>query len=265
MRDAIDEILDSQAGAASRAQLHCAALASVGGNAAISHTSALRRWGLDIDDSAVHVTTTADHRVRGDHALVVHRTKVPLPCQLDRGVMTVAPGAAAVQAWVASPYRRAHVIELVRRRLATTDEVLTAVEHATRLPRRGELFELVDLLAGGRESELEIWGHRRVFDTSGLRHGKAQLEILAGGARYRLDRAYVAEKVAVELDEAAYHSSHSSRDHRERDRPRDVALATEGWVTIRFSHRRLTSDPVACRLELLAVLAARRERAFHGS
>lgn len=239
-----------------------AALASVGPAVAISHTSALRRWGLSIDEDAVHVTTTADHRVRGNGRLIVHRTKLPLPCLDNHGILTVLAGAAVVQAWSVSPKRRARVIEVVRRGLATPADIMSAAETATRLPRRFELLELADLLAAGCESELEIWGHLRVFDIPGLRHGRQQLPVRVAGQRFRIDQAYEPEKVAVEMDGDRFHST---REQRERDRRRDVALATIGWLTVRFSHRRLTTDPEGCQRELLAVLATRRQRASFGA
>ena len=45
---------------------------------------------------------------------------------------------------------------------------------------------------------------------------------------------------------------------RERDIRRDAALATLGYLTVRFSHLRLHADPEGCIEELLAILAARR-------
>lgn len=43
-----------------------------------------------------------------------------------------------------------------------------------------------------------------------------------------------------------------------RDIRRDVALAALGWVLLRFSYRRLMTDPDACRREILQVCSARR-------
>ena len=71
----------------------------------------------------------------------------------------------------------------------------------------------------------------------------------------RLDAAVAELKVAVELDGAAFHGSPEAR---EQDTRRDVALAALGWVVLRFSYRRLTRQPEACRREILAVCRARR-------
>jgi len=231
-----------------------AAIASVGAPVAISHTSALRRWGAPTDDDQVHVTTLIGRRFERTPGLIIHVTSQHLTCSRDRGVLTAAPEYAVVQTWTISGERRAMVLEAVRRGLATPSTIARVVEASKRLPARRELTELLTLLDGGCESELEIWGQLQVFDVPGLRHGVQQYEIRAGGRTYRLDRAYVEERVAVELDGEAYHSS---RQQRERDRRRDAALATRGWLTVRFSYRRLTSDPDGCRRELLAILAAR--------
>ena len=64
-------------------------------------------------------------------------------------------------------------------------------------------------------------------------------------------------KVAVELDGAAFHGSAAAR---ERDTRRDVALAALGWVVLRFSYQRLTTDPEGCRREIAAVCAARQQQ-----
>jgi very-short-patch-repair endonuclease len=70
-----------------------------------------------------------------------------------------------------------------------------------------------------------------------------------------LDLAFPRERVAVELDGAAYHSA---PDTRERDLRRDAALSAREWVVLRFSHRRLHAAPDAVRDELADVLMTRR-------
>jgi very-short-patch-repair endonuclease len=73
-------------------------------------------------------------------------------------------------------------------------------------------------------------------------------------ATVHLDAAVPELKIAIELDGAAFHGS---AQDRERDTRRDVALAALGWVVLRFSYRRLTTEPAACRREILRVCAAR--------
>ncbi|MGY1809350.1 endonuclease domain-containing protein [Blastococcus sp. SYSU D00669] len=59
----------------------------------------------------------------------------------------------------------------------------------------------------------------------------------------------------MELDGAAFHGS---PEDRERDTRRAVALAACGWVVLRFTYRRLTTDPEGVGREVLQVCAARR-------
>jgi very-short-patch-repair endonuclease len=124
--------------------------------------------------------------------------------------------------------------------------------------RNPELRHLVGLLVAGCESELELWGYTSVFNVAGLSDATRQRIVRVGGQTFRLDMAYEDEKVAVELDGRAYHASAA---RWESDIARDLALATIGWQTIRFSHRRLVSDPDGCRRDVLAVRAARRTQA----
>ena len=79
--------------------------------------------------------------------------------------------------------------------------------------------------------------------------------VLPFGTMY-LDAAVPGLMVAVELDGAAFHGSPEAR---ERDTRRDVALAGLGWVVLRFSYRRPTREPEACRREIRAVCRARQE------
>jgi very-short-patch-repair endonuclease len=77
---------------------------------------------------------------------------------------------------------------------------------------------------------------------------------LPGGRWIEVDAAYLEARVIVELDGAAFHGS---RKARERDLRRDTALAAQGWIVLRFSYARLTSDPDGCRREIEAVVRGR--------
>jgi very-short-patch-repair endonuclease len=130
-----------------------------------------------------------------------------------------------------------------------------ALDVATRLAGRADLADLIRLLDDGCESELEIWGYLDVFSIPGLASATRRKWIQARGRWYRLDLAYEAEKVAIELDGARYHVG---KGRWELDRRRDAALASIGWLTLRFSHDRLHYEVRQCQAETLATLAARR-------
>ena len=242
-----------------RPTLERAALISVEQPVALSHVTALARFALlEPAPGPIHVTVPVGrHPIGRAPGLIVHRTRVPTRTRLVAGVRTVAPEIAIVRSWplVAGPDRRAPAIAAVRNGLTTADELRQAASRARGLSGRASLRRLVELLASGCESELELWGYLGVFDVPGLRHGTRQREITVAGTTYRVDLAYDAERVAVEMDGYRYHSG---RAQRERDMRRDTALASIGWLTLRFSHERLHRDVAGCRRDTLRALAVRR-------
>lgn len=299
MRSTIDAFLATRAGVASRAQLltavarhdldgevrrghlaspfpraYCrpwdaehpptrerAAVVSAGPPVALSHVTALRRWQLRTpDDVRVHVTVPIGrHPIGRAPGLIVHRTRVPTRVRVVDGLPTVEAAAAVVRSWpmLSGSDQRAPAIEAVRRRIITPSELRAVAERACGMRERSHLLRLIDQLVAGCESELELWGYLGVFDVPGLRHGVRQRVVRVGSRTYRLDLAYDEERVAVELDGDRYHSS---RQQRERDRRRDAALASIGWVTLRYSHERLHRDVDGCRRDTLATLESRRVR-----
>jgi very-short-patch-repair endonuclease len=239
-----------------------AALASVGQPAALSHLTALRRWGLTVPPAAqVHVTVPISrHPIGRVPSLVVHRTRVPTLTRTLDGLRTIDPAVAVVRSWplTVGPDQPAPAIEAVRNRLVAPTELASAADRAIGMRGRAQLLRLATLLDAGCESELEIWGYLGVFNVPGLDHAVRQKVVRVNGREYRLDLAYEEERVAVELDGERYHSS---RDQRERDRRRDAALATIDWLTLRYSHERLHGDVHGCRQDTLATLGVRRGRA----
>lgn len=236
-----------------------AAVLSVGGDAAVSGPSALRRWQLPtLDDPRVNVIVCRTSRPRSRHPdLVVHRTKLPTESVLLDGVATQTRPHAIAWAWVElkGAARRAPAIAAVQRGDVLADEIRLVARQAIRMNGRKQLIELCDVLEAGCHSELEIWGYQNVFDVPDLRGARRQRPIRVDGRLFYLDLAYEAERVAVELDGRQFHSS---PEQWERDIRRDLALATVGWQTVRLSHRRLTTDVDGCRRDVLRVLAARR-------
>jgi very-short-patch-repair endonuclease len=152
--------------------------------------------------------------------------------------------------------RRTPFIEAVARRMTTPERLRTAVESTPNLPDRLMLLRLTSLLALGCRSELELCGYDHVF--RGLPDLRRQVPIRAGRRTVYLDIYAEPERVNFELDGAGYHSAPIDR---ERDLQRDAALGALGIMVVRFTHRRLTTDPASVRREALAILAARRRAA----
>jgi very-short-patch-repair endonuclease len=238
-----------------------AALLSVGGEAALSHLTALELSGLPVPDGApLHVTAYLPRHPRGvPEELVVHRSRQPLRAVERDGLSVVRLETALTRTWplLDGPAQRAPLVEAYRRRLISARRLSKAVESAWWVRGAGELRELASLVLAGCESELELWGYTDVFNIPGLDDANRQRVVWVDGKKYRLDLAYDDEKLAVELDGRQFHAS----DERwERDIARDLALAKIDWQTIRLPHSRLFGDVPGCRRDVLAVRDVRRRR-----
>jgi hypothetical protein len=149
---------------------------------------------------------------------------------------------------------RGAVLRATRNRQVTVRELSGQLDLRPELAGRWALAELIGLIAGGCQSELEIFGMLHVLAIPGLPPCQQQYRVLLGFGRVHLDAAWPAAKLAVELDGAAFHGS---QEARERDLRRDAALAAAGWLVLRFSYRRLTREPEACRAEIVAAYRRR--------
>jgi very-short-patch-repair endonuclease len=238
-----------------------AAVLATGG--ALSHTSALAVWLVVPKEGPIHVSVPAGRRaLRGD-GLTVHRVRSLPMDRLGRFPVTSLP-RAVIDSWGlahgsaanrrAREQARAVVIDTLRDRRVTHPELRDQLALRPALPGRGALVELLGLVEQGCESELEIWGVRKVLDGPGMPRFVQQHKVTLPWGTVRLDAAVPELKVAVELDGASFHGSAAAR---ERDIRRDAALAARGWVVLRFSYRRLMRDPEGCRREILEVCRAR--------
>ncbi len=239
-----------------------AAVLATGGT--LTHTSALTVWRLSPETDPVHVSIPARRRAPRRPGLVVHRVRELTTDRLGPYPVTDLP-RSLVDAWgmahgTAGAARlvevsRGAVIAALRERRVRPAQLRAEMVGHPALPGRGGLSELIRLVENGCQSELEIWGVREVLRGPGMPRVVQQHPVVLPFATVHLDAAVPELKIAIELDGAAFHGS---AEARERDTRRDVALAALGWVVLRFSYRRLRTDPAGCRAEVIAVCAARR-------
>ena len=239
-------------------------------DAPLSHVSALTATGLlPRTTGPVHVTVPLGRYLRNAPGVVVHRSGRRLVSIRCDGLDVIEPPRSLVDAWTWAwspthtgptaaerPLLRQAVIESVRTRVARASAVRRESDRVPRHAGRPALVGLLDLVTGGCQSELEIWGVLHVLPgPPDLPRCVQQHRVtLLDGRRVALDAAYLEVKVAVELDGAAFHGS---REARERDLRRDSALAALGWMVLRFSYARLVSDPEGCRREIVAAIRHR--------
>jgi very-short-patch-repair endonuclease len=230
----------------------------------LSHTSALAVWRLAQQRDPVHVSVRAGRRALRRPGLVVHRVQDLVPHRLGPYPVTDL-ARALVDTWGLAAGRdggrrlmdlaRAAVITALRDRRVRPDALAVEIDRRPALPGRAGLRRLVDLVRSGSHSELEIWGVQHVLTGPGMPRITRQYAVSLPFATVHLDAAIPELRIAIELDGAAFHGS---AEDRERDTRRDAALSALGWVVLRFTYRRLTTDPEGCRREILQVCAARR-------
>lgn len=93
---------------------------------------------------------------------------------------------------------------------------------------------------GGAEAESERMLHR-LLRARGIRGWVGNHEVLvAGVVRARIDVAFVALRIAIEVDGFAYHSD---RTRFQRDRRRQNLLVGLGWTVLRFTWTDLHDRP----------------------
>ena len=237
-------------------------------DAVASHVTALALWGLAPHPAGpVHITVGSSMSRRGSPGVVVHRAA---DAYAERrrvaGLPVSSAERAVVDSWGTTPSRecsaiRAAAITGVRRRVCSADELRYELTRRSGLRGRAELAVLVELLADGCQSELEIWGCLNVLRAPGMPTFAQQRRIRVGPETFVLDAACEESMLAVEMDGAAWHGS---RAQREADIRRDALLATVGWQTLRFSFVRMTRTPEECRRDIRAVHAARVRMLQHG-
>ncbi|MGW5582204.1 DUF559 domain-containing protein [Micromonospora chokoriensis] len=240
-----------------------ASLAYAGGRAALSRLTALDVWGLrrQQPDEPVYLDLPRGAGLRDRPQLVVrHRSDfaVAPPYVVTRnGLPVTRLDRTLVDCWplLSSVDRSGPLIRAVNDRLTTPQRLVTALAEVSRVPDRAALCGLLDRLAAGCRSALEIWGHDHVFTGPGMPTFVRQVRVRVGARTFYLDMFAEAERVNIELDGA---TNHGDPAEREIDLRRDALLAAVGILVVRFTHRRLTANPLQVRQETLAILADRR-------
>lgn len=217
-----------------------AAVLWLGDGAAVSHGSAAAIWAMPgFPAGTVELSTTAARQSR--ESIVVHRVKEL--ARADVGRRGALP--------VTSPTRT--LIDLSAKADPEAFEVafhyclyqrITSLGRLRRIAdqRRGPgalgaplLREMLDLYNDGErppESPLEV-RVRRLLERDKLPPPVRQHPVFAAGSHYRIDLAYPAARVAIEVDGYRWHSSRLSWD---ADLTKLAALQSAGWNVVRATY-----------------------------
>ncbi len=218
-----------------------AALLAVGHDATLSHRSAAARWEiLPPTDDPVDVSVSQGHP-RNRPGIRIHRTRC-IEHSLKAGLRVTTPVRTLVDLAASIGAR----------------DLERAVEEAQirRLVTRGELARLRRIGPGHEPSLTRSEAERRLRALiRAARLPPPQTNERFGS--YEVDFVWRDERVVVEVDGFAFHSTRAAF---ERDRARDRALQAAGYVVLRFTWRQLVHEPEVVVAELAAALV--RQRAF---
>lgn len=146
------------------------------------------------------------------------------------------------------------IAEAIGRRRLRPAEVRQVLAATARHPQRRLLSDLLDEVAAGSRSPLEVRYAREVERAHGLPMALRQAGPLA---RYQTDAWYAAYGVLVELDGRAYHRGQAALDDMDRDNDHQLV----GVTTLRFGWRQVARP---CRVAAI-VARALRARGWTGT
>lgn len=226
-----------------------------GPTAVISHGSAAGLWGILAPvpkGAAVEVAVRRGHHVRP--GIIVHRLSTLRDDEFTRleGVPICTPARTLLDLAVAAPPRTIEraLDEAVARRLVTPAKVRRILERHEGRPGTRRLRAVLDRdhpaftrsAAEDRFLELVRGAHLTPPETN-VRVGRHQVDVL-----------WRAERLVVEIDGYAFHSSRRAFEH---DRLRDRELAGHGYRVIRVTWRQLVNEPLRLLVQLVEALRAK--------
>ncbi|HEY8544132.1 MAG TPA: DUF559 domain-containing protein, partial [Acidimicrobiales bacterium] len=232
---------------------------SAGEGAVASHRAAAELWGLDgVGRGIIELTVPRPRWYRVPGVRCHRSTDLDrAPATVVRGIPVTPVSRTLLDLGGVTGHRKVllAVDSARRRRLTTWDDLLhTLVAHARRgRDGVGTLRQILDDHYG--EAAVSDSAFERlvlsVLASAGLPTPELQHPVEADGQVYRLDLAYPAARLAIELDG----SIHLERRVWEADHARQNALVLAGWTVLRFTWR----DYVDRRHHLVAEVRAALE------
>ncbi|MDQ6725954.1 MAG: type IV toxin-antitoxin system AbiEi family antitoxin domain-containing protein [Actinomycetota bacterium] len=216
----------------------------------VSHRTAAQLWGLPgIEGEEIEIVTDLHRRVRLD-GVRGHRSGALFTADLTRlrGIPVTSPARTLVDLSDSlSADRLGNVLDhALRVRLVTLDVLRTCIGRLGGGPGRKPAVVhsvLAERLPGydPGDSDLETRVLRALV-AAGLPVPVQQHRVRLDGRAYRLDLAYPALKLAIELDGWEFHGRRSAFDD---DRARANLLVVHGWTLLRFTSRSTDAEIVA--------------------
>jgi hypothetical protein len=227
-----------------------------------SHLSAAWMLGLGPLPGRHEVTVPlrSGHRARD---VRLHRTHLLRPTDVTTvdGVPTTNATRTCIDLGARLTARQLERVmdRALHARLTTVDRLSTRFLELARPGRNGTTIVREVLLErdpdlAPAESDLETLV-LRLLSSAGLPAPVRQLEVTAGGRRFRLDLASPDLRLAIECDGFAHHGGRSAF---EDDRERQNLLTLAGWTILRFTWRQVIRRPDWVAAQVRAALATAR-------
>jgi very-short-patch-repair endonuclease len=232
------------------AQAVAAAALSLQPGAWVSHSTAGRLWGLPaVTGEEIDILVDLDRRVRMA-GVRTHRSQALFSADLTHHLRIPVTSPERTLVDLSATLDEAALGRILddalRRRLIRLERLRACVGRLGKSPGRRPV--LVHALLAARlpgydpgDSDLETRVLRALV-AAGLPVPVQQYRVRLGGRTYRIDLAYVPEKIAIEPDGW---DSHRTRSAFDADRVRANALVLDGWTLLRFTSRSTDGDIVA--------------------
>ena len=222
-----------------------AAVLACGEGAALSHFSAAVLWrSLDVE-GPIHVTAEKERKCRG---VVVHRAPLEGERLRRYGIVVTTPARTIVD--LADVVSRRRTLER-----AIDEAQYLGLDWRPAAPRQGRKGSglLSSVLAvhepGSTRTRSEL---EEIFLALCDSRGFPRPEVNVGIEGYECDFVWREQRVIVETDGEAAHSTHGAR---QRDPVKDADLQIAGWRLLRVPSMRLFREPDAVADQLARLLA----------
>jgi hypothetical protein len=237
-----------------------AGLLTCGPGAVVGDCCALRLWDLRFEhDDAGPIRISVDHgrRARVPPSVIlqrnrrlaafVHPVRMPPVMRVEHAALQLASRGSLAAAVTL-------MTDICQQRLTTPARLTLAIRDRPGLRLGSFLADLLDDVASGTHSYLELTYLRGVERAHNLPTGQRQSRASDGTRIYYRDVAYEAFGVVIELDGRLGHESGSDRW---ADLERDMFTASQGSVTVRLGYGQVLANP--CRTAgAIAMLLRRR-------
>lgn len=241
-----------------------AAVWSAGPGAVASHRTAATLWHFDGAASAAQAPAPIEILVSASRHQPVSGATIRRTRDLsttDRTQLGVVPATSRVRtlidlASIMSKGDLAVALDGALRDGRVRKEALIARARMLSRPGRPGPRQMLEALGeSGCGPRPETWLERellRRLHVAGLPCPTSQVVIATGSQHARVDFAFEAERLVVEVDG---HRTHSTRTDRQHDAEREARLVMRGWRVVRFTYEDVTERPDYVVATIRALLA----------